>query len=75
MLWRLQQWAAQPDFIYRHEWQVGGLLIWNNPGMMHKAVPYTDTRRVMHRTVIAGKEKPGRSAPAESMTKMLEPIR
>ncbi len=74
MLWRLQQWAAQPDFIYRHKWQVGDLLIWNNPGMMHRVVPYTDTRRVMHRTVIAGREKPGRIAPAESMATMLEPI-
>ena len=42
--------------------------------MMHRVVPYTDTRRVMHRTVIAGKEKPGKIASAESMAKMLEPV-
>lgn len=74
MLWRLQQWAAQPDFVYTHQWQPGDLVIWNNQGLMHRVIPYTDTGRVMHRTTIAGKEKPGRIAPQESMAKMLEPI-
>jgi alpha-ketoglutarate-dependent taurine dioxygenase len=74
LLWRLQQWAAQPDFVYTHHWQVGDLVIWNNEGLMHRVIPYTDTERVMHRTSIAGRERPGRIAPAESMTKMLEPV-
>jgi alpha-ketoglutarate-dependent taurine dioxygenase len=62
LLWRLQQWAAQPDFVYRHNWQLGDLVMWNNEGLMHRVVPYTDTKRSMHRTTIAGKEKPGRVA-------------
>jgi alpha-ketoglutarate-dependent taurine dioxygenase len=74
LLTRLQQWAAQPDFVYTHHWHVGDLVIWNNQGLMHRVVPYTDTGRVMHRTTIAGKEKPGRVAPQESRSKMLEPI-
>lgn len=73
LLWRLQQWAAQPDFVYRHDWQVGDLVIWNNEGLMHRVVPYTDTQRVMHRTSIGGHERPGRVADAEVVAKLLEP--
>lgn len=62
LLTRLQQWAAQPDFVYTHKWAPGDLVIWNNQGVMHRVVPYTDEGRVMHRTSIAGKERPGRKA-------------
>ncbi|MFC0202761.1 TauD/TfdA dioxygenase family protein [Novosphingobium soli] len=62
LLARLQQWAAQPDLVYTHKWQPGDLVIWNNQGLMHRVVPYTDEGRVMHRTTIAGKERPGRPA-------------
>ncbi|WP_159982970.1 MULTISPECIES: TauD/TfdA family dioxygenase [unclassified Novosphingobium] len=64
LLTRLQQWAAQPDLVYTHKWQPGDLVIWNNHGLMHRVVPYTDEGRVMHRTTIAGKEKPGIPAQA-----------
>jgi alpha-ketoglutarate-dependent taurine dioxygenase len=72
LLWRLQQWAAQPDFVYTHEWKVGDLVLWNNQGLMHRVVPYTDTGRVMHRTTLAGQEKPGHVAPEGSFEKLLE---
>jgi alpha-ketoglutarate-dependent taurine dioxygenase len=74
LLWRLMQWAAQPDFVYTHHWTVGDMVLWNNQGLMHRVVPYTDERRVMHRTTIAGKEKPGHVAPAGSLEKMLEAV-
>ena len=74
MLWRLNQWASQPDFVYRHEWSVGDLVIWDNEGLMHRVVPYTDENRVMHRTSIAGKIRTGHPASDESMAKMLEPV-
>lgn len=74
LLWRLQQWAAQPDFVYRHEWHVGDMVLWNNEGLMHRVEPYSDGRRVMHRTSIAGMEKPGRQAAPESVAKTLEPV-
>lgn len=73
LLCRLQQWAAQPEFVYRHDWQVGDLVIWNNEGLMHRVVPYTDTQRVMHRTSIGGHERPGRIADAEAVARLLEP--
>lgn len=67
VLTRLQQWAAQPDLVYRHDWQPGDLVIWNNHGVMHRVVPYTDEGRIMHRTVAAGDEKPGRLAREEDI--------
>lgn len=67
LLTRLQQWAAQPDLVYTHKWTVGDLVIWNNQGVMHRVVPYTDEGRVMHRTTIAGKEKPGHKVSEEDI--------
>lgn len=67
LLARLQQWAAQPDFVYTHKWEPGDLVIWNNQGLMHRVVPYTDEGRVMHRTTIAGTEKPGVPADAANV--------
>lgn len=54
---RLAEWAAQPDFSYRHEWQEGDFVIWDNCGAMHRVIPYAaDSGRMMHRTSIAGEE-------------------
>ena len=57
LLARLMEWAAQPDFKYRHEWQEGDLVIWNNSGVLHRVIPYDrNSGRVMHRTSLAGIE-------------------
>jgi alpha-ketoglutarate-dependent taurine dioxygenase len=72
ILTRLIQWAAQPDFVYRHNWTVGDMVIWDNEGLMHRVVPYTDEGRVMHRTTIAGYSKPGHPANAEDHAKLFE---
>ncbi len=57
LLARLRDWATQPQYVYRHEWQVGDLLIWDNTGTMHRALPYPlDSGRLMHRTILAGEE-------------------
>jgi alpha-ketoglutarate-dependent taurine dioxygenase len=57
LLARLRDWATQPQYVYRHEWQPGDLLIWDNTGTMHRALPYAvDSGRLMHRTVLAGEE-------------------
>jgi alpha-ketoglutarate-dependent taurine dioxygenase len=58
LLVRLQEWAAQPDFSYRHFWKEGDLVIWDNCGCMHRVVPYDENSgRRMQRTTIAGEEK------------------
>jgi alpha-ketoglutarate-dependent taurine dioxygenase len=72
LLTRLQQWAAQPDLVYTHKWTEGDLVIWNNQGVMHRVVPYTDEGRVMHRTTIAGTEKPGHKATEEEIAPLYQ---
>ena len=57
MLVRLQEWAAQPDFSYRHEWQAGDFVVWDNTGAMHRVIPYeAKSGRMMHRTSLHGVE-------------------
>ncbi|GFE84168.1 dioxygenase TauD/TfdA family protein [Steroidobacter agaridevorans] len=57
LLARLLEWTAQPAFTYRHYWQVGDLVIWDNTGALHRVVPYAaDSGRRMHRTSVAGAE-------------------
>ena len=31
--------ATTPDRVYRHEWQVGDVVIWDNRGVLHRALP------------------------------------
>jgi alpha-ketoglutarate-dependent taurine dioxygenase len=57
LLASLRDWATQPRYVYRHDWQRGDLLIWNNTGTMHRVLPYAvDSGRLMHRTILAGEE-------------------
>ncbi len=50
-------WATQPEFVLHHRWTVGDLVVWDNPGMLHRAMPYEPTsRRLMHRTTLVGDE-------------------
>jgi alpha-ketoglutarate-dependent 2,4-dichlorophenoxyacetate dioxygenase len=36
--------ATQPMFVYRHEWRVGDLVIWDNLATMHRGKPFDDAR-------------------------------
>jgi len=57
LLSRLLEWTVQPDFLYRHNWEVGDLVIWDNCGTLHRVIPYAeDSGRLMHRTSIEGVE-------------------
>jgi alpha-ketoglutarate-dependent 2,4-dichlorophenoxyacetate dioxygenase len=35
--------ATQREFVYRHAWQVGDLVIWDNRCTMHRGRPYDET--------------------------------
>jgi alpha-ketoglutarate-dependent taurine dioxygenase len=57
LLAELLAWVTQPQFVYRHDWSVGDMLIWNNTGVLHRAEPYAlDSGRLMHRTTLMGEE-------------------
>ena len=36
LLAELKEWAAQPRFVYRHHWQVGDMIVWDNCGVLHR---------------------------------------
>lgn len=47
--------CTRPEFVYRHRWRVGDLVMWDNRATMHHAIgDYGDARRHMHRTTIMG---------------------
>ena len=42
LLRELSEHATQPEFVYRHAWAVGDLVIWDNRATMHRARPFDD---------------------------------
>ena len=57
LLQELLEWTTRPEFMYRHEWSRGDMLIWDNTGVLHRAEPYpVDSGRIMHRTTLMGEE-------------------
>ena len=52
--------ATQPEFVYRHVWRVGDLVIWDNRATMHRARPFDDTtdRRELRRVTTLDIEPP-----------------
>ena len=46
--------ATQRQFVYRHHWTLGDLVMWDNRCTMHRGRPYDDTQcRVLHRTTVS----------------------
>ena len=52
--------ATQPRFVYRHQWRVGDLVIWDNRATMHRARPFDDARyrRELRRVTTLDVEQP-----------------
>ena len=47
--------ATQREFVHKHEWRVGDLVIWDNRQTMHRARPFpAEEARDMRRTTIVG---------------------
>jgi alpha-ketoglutarate-dependent 2,4-dichlorophenoxyacetate dioxygenase len=44
LLLDLMEHATQRQFVYRHSWRVGDLVIWDNRATMHRACPYDDAK-------------------------------
>ncbi|WP_194903762.1 TauD/TfdA dioxygenase family protein [Catenulispora rubra] len=57
LLDRLLTWSTQDRFRYTHDWQIGDLVMWDNTGILHRALPYDpSSERNLHRTTIVGDE-------------------
>jgi alpha-ketoglutarate-dependent taurine dioxygenase len=53
----LLAWTTSPQFVLRHRWRTGDLVVWDNTGMLHRAMPFEPTsRRLLHRTTLVGTE-------------------
>jgi alpha-ketoglutarate-dependent taurine dioxygenase len=54
----LMERATRSERVHRHEWVVGDTVIWDNRGVMHRAVAYpADSPREMLRTTVLGDER------------------
>jgi taurine dioxygenase len=51
--------SEKPEFIYRHVWRVGDLIVWDNRCSVHARDDFpSDQRRLMLRTTVIGTQKP-----------------
>ena len=53
---RLMSQVIQPEITYRHQWQLGDLVIWDNRSISHVAYRDYDHKegRIMQRVILAG---------------------
>jgi taurine dioxygenase len=52
----LNRHATKPEFVYRHQWRQGDILIWDNRCTMHQALGDFDESQLRHmeRTTVMG---------------------
>ncbi|MDP6708377.1 MAG: TauD/TfdA family dioxygenase [Alphaproteobacteria bacterium] len=55
---QLMELATRPEFVYRHKWQAGDVVMWDNRATLHRVTEYDGRkyRRVLQRTEILGQE-------------------
>ena len=47
--------SARPDFTYRHRWEQGDLVMWDNRSLLHYAIhDHGDEPRLLHRITVQG---------------------
>jgi alpha-ketoglutarate-dependent 2,4-dichlorophenoxyacetate dioxygenase len=56
LLRELLEHVTQEKFLYTHKWRPKDIVMWDNRAVLHRGRPYdyARTRRVMHRTTVAG---------------------
>ncbi len=63
LLLELYQLQTQEQFQYRHKWQAGTLLMWDNRSVLHSASSgYDGHHRLLHRTTIGCHNRPDKAA-------------
>ncbi len=52
----LMEFATKDRFVYRHKWQPGDILVWDNRCTMHRGTPFDKDKyvRLVHRSWIRG---------------------
>ncbi|MBO44989.1 MAG: hypothetical protein CMM28_14825 [Rhodospirillaceae bacterium] len=65
LLQELLELAVKDEFIYRHKWRLGDMLIWDNRCALHQAYQDYDLsqERVLHRVILHGERPFGPSMP------------
>jgi taurine dioxygenase len=54
VLAELTEFCTQPEFVYRHRWQVGDVVMWDNAFLLHRREPFDPSQgRLMKRTTLA----------------------
>ena len=54
LLREIAAWQARDEFVYRHVWAPGMMILWDNRSLLHRATGgYQGYRRELHRTTIA----------------------
>ncbi len=54
LLIALHAWQTRDEFVYRHRWEPGMLVMWDNRSVLHRATGgYDGHHRLLHRTTIA----------------------
>jgi alpha-ketoglutarate-dependent taurine dioxygenase len=57
LLAELLAWTTQSRFCHAHDWSVGDAVLWDNTGVLHRALPYDPASdRMLRRTHIKGRE-------------------
>ncbi|MEO8716761.1 MAG: TauD/TfdA family dioxygenase [Burkholderiales bacterium] len=64
----LMEHATRPQFVYRHAWRVGDLVIWDNLATMHRGRPFDDTkhRRELRRVTTLDVAAPASASRSEA---------
>jgi alpha-ketoglutarate-dependent taurine dioxygenase len=57
LLQRLLMHTTQDKYVYRHQWKMGDVVIWDNTGTMHRVRPFDpESGRQLHRFAVEGNE-------------------
>lgn len=54
LLDHLYAWATRPEISYRHRWEMGHLVLWDNLNLMHRVVADVNGDRLLHKVTISG---------------------
>ncbi len=55
LLIEVNRWQTRTEFVYRHQWTAGNLVMWDNRSVLHAATGgYDGHHRLLHRTTIRG---------------------